>query len=155
MSHKLRSAPEAERKTYLTVKTFTLRIFFSFISSFLSRATFSLPHTSRVIGAYRSPDPTHQKNSKLPREFERCFQLTHGMDRQVHEVALSNTETDWVHIKEPFLSASGADLNSWDILEPVSHMREGCGHNGTHYNLHSLYNLNMWSSESKWNRLCS
>jgi len=29
MSHELRSPSEAERKTYLTVKTFTLRIFFS------------------------------------------------------------------------------------------------------------------------------
>ena len=83
LSHELRSAPEAERKTYLTVETFTIRIFFSFIASFLSHATFSLPHTSRVIGAYPSPDPTHQKNSELPREFERRFRLMHGMDRQV------------------------------------------------------------------------
>ena len=46
MSHELRSASEAERKTYLTVKTFTLRIFFNLIASFLSHATFSLPHTA-------------------------------------------------------------------------------------------------------------
>jgi len=57
---------------------------------------------------------------------------------------LSNTETDWVQIKEPSLSASGADLNSWDISDPVSHVREGCSHNGAHNNLHSLYNLNKF-----------
>ena len=83
MSQELRLAREAERKTYSTVKTFTLRIFFSFIASFLSHVTFSLSHTSQVIGAYPSPDPTHQKNSELPREFKRRFRLTHGMDRQV------------------------------------------------------------------------
>jgi len=26
----------------------------------------------------------------------------------------------------------------------VSHVREGCGHNGAYNNLHSLYNLNMF-----------
>jgi len=139
MSHELRSASEAERKTYLTVKTFTLRVFFSLIASFLSRATFSLPHTSRVIGAYRSPDPTHQKNSELPREFERHFRLTHGMDRQVRWRSQILRQTG--HTSRN-LSSSGADLNSWDISDPVSHMREGCGHNGAYNNFHSLYNLN-------------
>ena len=57
---------------------------------------------------------------------------------------LSNTEAEWAVIKEPFLSASGADLNSCDISDPVSHVREGCGHNGAHNNLYSLYNLNKF-----------
>ena len=56
-------------------------IFFSFNVSFRCRAT--LPHTGRVIVAYPSPDPTHQKNSKLPREFKRHFRLMHRMDRQM------------------------------------------------------------------------
>jgi len=44
-TQELRLAPEAERKPYSTVRTFTLRIFFSFIANFLSCTTFSLPHT--------------------------------------------------------------------------------------------------------------
>ena len=67
----LRSVPDNENSW----------IFFSFIVSFLSRPT--LPHTNRVIVAYPSPDPTHQKNSKLPRELKRRFRLTHRMDRLV------------------------------------------------------------------------
>jgi len=71
--------------------------------------------------------------------------LTNARDGSTGEVALSNTETDWAHIKEPFLSASGADLNSrGTLLDPVSHVREGCGHNGAYNNLRSLYNLNMF-----------
>ena len=46
-------------------------------------------------------------------------------------------------LKDIFLSESGIFLNSWDKADPVSHMREGCGHNDTHKNLQSFSNKNM------------
>ena len=143
MSHELRSASKAERKTYLTVKTLTLRIFFSLIASFLSRATFSLPHTSRVIGAYCSPDPTHQKNSELPREFERRFRLTHGMDRQVRWRSQILRQTGRTSRNLSFPPPEPTLIRG-TLSDPVSHVREGCGHNGAYDNLRSLYSLNMF-----------
>ena len=143
MSKEIRSAPEAERKTYLTVKTFTLRIFFSFIASFLSRANFSLPHTSRVIGAYPSLDPTHQENFELPREFKRYFRLTHGLDRQVRRHSQPLRQT-W--------RTSRSLLSAWSCFEyPSESVIKYClGETLNHVKSHASHTLPRNPGKFDW-----
>ena len=114
MSRELRSAPEAERKMYLTVKTFTLRIFFLFIASFLSRANFSLPHISRIIGIYPSPDSPPEE-LRAATGIREAFS-TSAWDGLTGEEALSNTETNLAHVEEsPFC------LKLFRVSIPVCH----------------------------------
>ena len=68
---------------------------------------------------------------KLPRDRKLIFNLK------------SVLSVKTLTLKGVFLSESSSYLNLWDISDPVSHVREGCGLNDTHKNLQSFSNKSM------------